>query len=68
MAGRVPAVHPRQSGFWSYARGRLVRFHGITARKFPLYLKELEFRYNHLGQDILPILLENICSLVPDLN
>lgn len=68
VAGRAPAVDPRQTGFWPYARERLVRFHGVTARKFPLYLKELEFRYNHRDQDILPILLANISSLVPDLN
>ena len=68
VAGRAPAVDPRQTGFWPYARERLIRFHGVTARKFPLYLKELEFRYNHRDQDILPILLANIASLVPDLN
>ncbi|MFP5258753.1 MAG: transposase [Acidobacteriota bacterium] len=68
IAGRLPAVDPRQAGFWPYARERLVRFHGVTGRKFPLYLKELEFRYNHRDQDILSILLANISSLVPDLN
>ncbi len=68
VAGRAPAVDPRRIGFWPYARERLTRFHGVTARKFPLYLKELEFRYNHRDQDILPILLANICALVPDLN
>jgi transposase len=67
VAGRTPAVDPRQSGFWPYARERLIRFHGVTARKFPLYLKELEFRYNNIDHDILPILLANICSFVPDL-
>jgi transposase len=68
VTDRKPAVDPQQSGFWPYARERLVRFHGVTARKFPLYLKELEFRYNHSDEDILPILLANICSFVPDLD
>lgn len=68
VAGRGPAVDPRKTGFWAYARERLVRFHGVTARKFPLYLKELEFRYNQRDQDIIPILLTNICSLVPNLD
>lgn len=67
VAGRVPAVTPRQDGFWAFARERLTRFHGVTARKFPLYIKELEFRYNHRETDILPILLANICAFVPDL-
>ena len=35
-----------QEGFWSYAKHKLVRFHGVSSQKFPLYLKELEFRYN----------------------
>lgn len=68
VAGRVPAVEPRREGFWPYARERLVRFHGVTARKFPLYLKELEFRYNHRNEDILPIILEKVCSVVPNLD
>ncbi len=33
-------------GFWSYAKGRLLKFHGLSPKLFPLYLKELEFRYN----------------------
>jgi transposase len=68
VAGRAPSVDPRQTGFWPYARERLVRFHGVTAGKFPLYLKELEFRYNHRDDDIMPILLDYIVSIVPDLN
>ena len=67
VAGRMPAVAPRQDGFWAYARDRLVRFHGVTARKFPLYLKELEFRFNSRDTDILPILLANVCAFVPEL-
>ena len=67
VAGRMPAVAPRQEGFWAYARDRLVRFHGVTARKFPLYLKELEFRFNSRDTDILPILLANVCAFVPEL-
>jgi transposase len=34
-------------GFRGFARERLLKFHGISAEKFPLYLKEMEFRYNH---------------------
>ena len=33
-------------GFWSFAKERLIKFHGISREKFPLYLKEMEFRYN----------------------
>lgn len=33
-------------GFWSYAKERIIKFHGVSKKKFPLYLKEMEFRYN----------------------
>jgi transposase len=33
-------------GFWSYAKGRLLKFHGVSREYFVYYLKELEFRYN----------------------
>jgi transposase len=39
-------------GFWSFAKERLQKFHGVNPEKFPLYLKELEFRYNHRNRDI----------------
>ena len=34
-------------GFWSYAKERLLKYHGVSKRHFYLYLKELEFRYNY---------------------
>jgi transposase len=33
-------------GFWSYAKERLLRFHGVSKANFVCYLKGLEFRYN----------------------
>ena len=39
-------------GFWSFAKERLMKYHGVDPEKFPLYLKELEFRYNHRNHDI----------------
>jgi transposase len=39
-------------GFWSFAKERLMKYHGVNPRKFPLYLKELEFRYNHRHHDL----------------
>jgi len=32
--------------FWSYAKVRLLKFHGVSREYFVYYLKELEFRYN----------------------
>ncbi len=42
-------------GFWSYAKQRLMKFHGVDPWKFPMYLKEQEFRYNNRDKDIFPL-------------
>jgi transposase len=39
-------------GFWSFAKERLMKYHGVNPTKFPLYLKELEFRYNPRHHDL----------------
>ena len=44
-------------GFWSYAKERLLKYHGLSAQLFPLYLKELEFRYNTRERDLYDELL-----------
>jgi transposase len=54
-------------GFWSYAKERIIKFHGVSKEKFPLYLKEMEFRYNNRGKDIFTSLGKYICSPVPNL-
>lgn len=54
-------------GFWSYAKERLIKFHGISKDKFPLYLKEMEFRYNNRGKSLFFLLAQNLCNLVPEL-
>jgi transposase len=54
-------------GFWSYAKERLIKFHGISKEKFPLYLKEMEFRYNNRDKNIFNLMAQNLCNFVPDL-
>jgi len=54
-------------GFWSYAKQRLIKFHGVSKEKFPLYLKEMEFRYNHRHENLFTLLAKNLCNFVPDL-
>jgi transposase len=51
-------------GFWSFAKERLIKFHGVSPEKFPLYLKEMEFRYNHRKEIIFKLLVQNVCHLV----
>ena len=54
-------------GFWSYAKERLIKHHGVSKEKFPLYLKEMEFRYNNRDNSIFDLLVGYLTNLVPDL-
>jgi transposase len=53
------------SPFWLFARDRLRQFKGLSARRFPLYLKELELRFNRQGEDLLPLFLDALCAHIP---
>ena len=44
--------------FWSYAKRRLAKFHGISDSTFYLHLKECEFRFNFRDSDIYKMLLK----------
>jgi len=44
--------------FWSYAKRRLQKFHGIPKGTFNLHLKECEFRFNHRDKDFYRLLLK----------
>ena len=35
-----------------------MKYHGFKPEKFPFYLKELEFRYNHRDRDLYDDLLQ----------
>jgi transposase len=54
-------------GFWSWAKERLIKHHGISPTWFPFYLKELEFRYNHRHEDIFELTAHAVCSLIPNI-
>jgi len=54
-------------GFWSYAKERLIKHHGVSKQKFPLYLKEMEFRYNNRNDMIFYLVAKYLVNLVPDL-
>jgi len=44
--------------FWSYAKTRLVKFHGVSKDTFKLHLKESEFRFNYRDQNLYAIILK----------
>jgi transposase len=62
-AADLPAkkiVHP----FWRYFCSSLRNRQGITPKRYPLYLKEMEFRFNRRGEDLFPLLLGFLCCRI----
>ena len=47
-------------GFWSFAKERFHKYHGINKKNYPFYLKEMEFRFNHRNESVLNLLFD-IC-------
>ena len=47
-------------GFWSFAKERFHKYHGIDKENYPLYVKEMEFRFNHRNESVFNLLF-NIC-------
>ncbi len=45
-------------GFWSYAKQRMAKYHGVKPSKFLLYIKEMEWRYNNRNKDTFIMLLD----------
>jgi transposase len=45
-------------GFWSYAKHILYNYRGVTRYHFPMYLKEIEYRYNHRQENIFKLVLK----------
>ena len=45
-------------GFWSYAKERFHKYHGIKKYNYPLYLKEMEFRFNNRNRNLFKLLFD----------
>lgn len=43
-------------GFWSYAKHWLYQYRGVPKQYFHLYLKEVEFRFNHRHENLIPLI------------
>lgn len=41
--------------FWSFAKGKLLRYRGIQRSAFSTYLKEMEYRFNHRNEPLVPL-------------
>ena len=60
-----PHIDAVDDEFWAFAQERIKRFRGISCQRFPLYLKELEFRFNNKQRSLPEILAAYLCALVP---
>ena len=45
-------------GFWSFAKHILYNYRGVSKYHFPMYLKEIEFRFNHRRQNLFKLFLQ----------
>jgi transposase len=45
-------------GFWSFAKERLIKHHGISKNKFLWYVKEMEWRYNNRDNNLFDLLIK----------
>ena len=54
-------------GFWSYAKGKFLKHHGVSPAKFSLYLYEWQFRYNHRHENLFDLVLDLSLKVLPDL-
>jgi len=47
-------------GFWSFAKENMAKYHGVSPRKFLLYIKEMEWKYNNRDEDTFSLLVDYI--------
>jgi len=43
-------------GFWAYAEHWLYHYRGVPTKNFHLYLKEIEWRFNHRSENLVTLL------------
>ncbi len=51
-------------GFWSYAKHWLYHYRGVPRRYFHLYLKKIEWRFNHRNENLVKLLRTYMNQLV----
>ena len=63
--GKTSIYSDSAEGFWNFLHNRLKSFHGVSVRRFPLYLVESQFRYNHRGHQLVEMLADFVTRLMP---
>lgn len=53
-------------GFWSYAKAWLYHYRGVPRQYFHLYLKEIEFRFNHRERRLFSLISKMLVKTVPN--
>ncbi|HDQ40338.1 MAG TPA: DDE transposase [Desulfonatronum sp.] len=56
-----------KGSFVRFALEHTRRCKGLSPERFPLYIKELEFRFNNRTRVLLPLIAELACGFVPNL-
>jgi len=51
-------------GFWSFAKHILYNYRGVSKYHFPMYLKEIEFRFNHRKENLFKLFLHTYFGYV----
>ncbi len=52
-------------GFWSFAKERFQKYHGIKKKNYLPYIKEMEFRFNHRNEQLYPLLVRVTREFAP---
>jgi len=47
-------------GFWSFAKERIIKFHGISKARYIYYIKEMEWRYNNRDENLFKLIVQNM--------
>jgi transposase len=58
-------VYCSAKGFWTFAKERFVKYHGISSDKLPGYLEEMRFRWLNRGTPLFDLILERLCRYAP---
>ena len=59
-------VYCNCGGFWPFAKERLLKYHGVSYNKLPLYLEEIIFRWTTGNEYVFNHLIEMLCRFIPD--
>ena len=51
-------------GFWSFAKHILYNYRGVSKYHFPMYLKEIEYRFNHRNDNLFKLFLKTYFGYV----